>query len=87
MDALFLLLVDYLPSLLEKYQTYQQSRAFKAFDSEGNLVDEKQKAMLQGAVEALFYLARDQANREATCDMVKKVMAGEYGSVSLPQNG
>ena len=61
--------------------------AFKAFDSEGNLVDEKQKAMLQGAVEALFYLARDQANREATCDMVKKVMAGEYGSISLPQNG
>ena len=60
--------------------------AFKAFDSEGNLVDEKQKAMLQGALEALFYLARDQANRDATCAMVKKVIAGEYGSVSLPQN-
>ena len=59
--------------------------AFKAFDGEGNLVDDKQKSMLEGAIEGLFYLARDQANRDATCALVKKVIAGEYGAVSLPQ--
>lgn len=59
--------------------------AFKAFDEEGNLVDAKQNGMLQAAVEVLFRQARDQANREATCALVEKVIAGEYGAVSLPQ--
>jgi len=60
--------------------------SFKAFNKEGNLVDAKQKGMLQGAIEALFYQARDQANREATCALIEKAMiAGEYGAVSLPQ--
>ena len=60
--------------------------AFKAFDSEtGILVDEKQRNMLQSAIEALYYRARDTANREATCAFVEKAIAGEYGTVSLPQ--
>jgi len=61
--------------------------AYKAFNAEdGNLVDPRQQSMLQGAVEALFYQARDHANREATCALVKDAMlAGEYGAVSLPQ--
>jgi len=60
--------------------------AFKAFDADGNLVDPKQQSMLQVAVEALFYQARDQANREAACALVKNAMlAGEYGAVSLPR--
>jgi len=62
--------------------------AFQAFDeSSGDLVDPKQNGMLQGAVHALFLVARDAANREATCDLVKAEMqeqtVGEYGSISV----
>lgn len=59
--------------------------AYKAFDENGFLVDEKQQNMLQAAIETLYYQARDQANREATCQLVQESMIGEYGSVSLPE--
>lgn len=55
--------------------------AFKAFDDSGDLVDEKHKTMLEGAVSALFYKARDEANREAACAILSKHVVGEYGSV------
>ena len=58
--------------------------AFKAFNDAGDLVDERQQKMLHGAVEALVHTARDVANREATCELVKQhLTAGEYGSVSV----
>jgi NAD(P)H-dependent FMN reductase len=68
--------------------------AFRAFDGSnesGNndndmvqLVDPKQRAMLQSAVHSLFLISRDAANRDATCDMIKNLeQVGEYGSVSL----
>mmetsp|Transcript_27599 Transcript_27599/g.67134 ORF Transcript_27599/g.67134 Transcript_27599/m.67134 type:complete len:183 (+) Transcript_27599:227-775(+) len=44
--------------------------AFGSFDGSGALANEGQKAMLQGAVEKLFYQTRDAANREATCEMI-----------------
>mmetsp|Transcript_22254 Transcript_22254/g.39989 ORF Transcript_22254/g.39989 Transcript_22254/m.39989 type:complete len:114 (+) Transcript_22254:346-687(+) len=61
--------------------------AFQAFEEKsGDLVDPKQHAMLQGAVNALFLVTRDVANREATCELVKGLreqQVGEYGSVSV----
>jgi len=63
-----------------------------AFDEEtGELTNERQKTMLDGAVRSLFYLARDAANREAACEILKEHMAtksseavvGEYGAVSV----
>mmetsp|Transcript_32867 Transcript_32867/g.72126 ORF Transcript_32867/g.72126 Transcript_32867/m.72126 type:complete len:225 (-) Transcript_32867:158-832(-) len=58
--------------------------AFKAFDASGDLVDERQQKMLHGAMESLVHTARDVANREATCELVKQhLTAGEYGSVSV----
>ena len=62
--------------------------AFKAFDNEtGDLADSKQQTLLQAAVEALYYKARDEANREAACGLIEKHLsgAGDYGEVSTPQ--
>ena len=39
--------------------------AFKAFDEEGNLTDERQKQRVEAAMTSLFHIARDAANREA----------------------
>ena len=59
--------------------------AFQAFEEEtGDLVDDKQKAMLSGAVHALFLATRDTANRSATCDMIANLeQVGEYGSINV----
>lgn len=46
--------------------------AFQAFEEEtGDLIDPKQQGMLKGAVQALFLVTRDTANRDATCDMIE----------------
>ena len=57
--------------------------AFKAFDDSGSLANEQQNAMLQGAVEKLFYQTRDVANREATCELIKAQLVGEYGAAGV----
>lgn len=57
--------------------------AFKAFDENGALVNEGQMKMLQGAVEKLYYQTRDVANREATCDLIKAQLVGEYGAAGV----
>lgn len=57
--------------------------AFDAFDQSGDLVNEKHRTMLEGAVESLFYLTRDEANREATCQVVRAHSVGEYGAVDV----
>ena len=62
--------------------------AFKAFDeTTGDLVNAKQQSILQAAVEALFYKARDEVNRGATCGLIQRHLggAGDYGEVSTPQ--
>lgn len=62
--------------------------AFKAFDEQtGDLVDAKQQAVLQAAVETLFTKAREEANRQAACGLIEKHLsgAGDYGQVSTPQ--
>lgn len=60
--------------------------AFKAFDEEtGELVSEKQQQMLESAVCSLFRVARDDANREATCKLVRSHMVGEYGTVNIAE--
>lgn len=60
--------------------------AFKAFDDSGDLVDERQKKMLELAVESVFLTARDVANREVTCTLIRQHLTpGEYGGVSLPE--
>ena len=60
---------------------------FKAFDEEGNLTDERQKQMVEGAMTGLFHTARDAANREAACQLIKDHLAGvgEYGQISVPK--
>ena len=63
--------------------------AFKAFDDEtGDLVDSKQKTILQSAVETLYYKVRDEVNRENTCDLIERHLAGagDYGETSTPQS-
>lgn len=58
--------------------------AFKAFDeSTGDLINEKQKAMLDSAVNSLFFLARDEANRDASCQLIEAHLVGQYGSVDV----
>ncbi|CAJ1954735.1 unnamed protein product [Cylindrotheca closterium] len=57
--------------------------AFGAFDDEGALVDVGQKAMLEAAVEKLFYQSRDAANREATYEMIDAHLVGEYGEAGV----
>lgn len=58
--------------------------AFGAFDEEsGALTNDRQQAMLQGAVEKLFYQTRDAANREATCKMIEAHLVGEYGAAGV----
>jgi chromate reductase len=61
--------------------------AFKAFNEDGSLVDEKQAAFMSAAVTELVHHARDAANREVTCTLVKAALqsCGEYGSVSTPE--
>ena len=61
--------------------------AFKAFDEEGNLTDDRQKQRIEAAVTSLFHTARDSANREAACQLIKDHLAGvgEYGEVSVPK--
>eukprot|EP00563_Minutocellus_polymorphus_P021076 CAMPEP_0197716926 /NCGR_PEP_ID=MMETSP1434-20131217/1656_1 /TAXON_ID=265543 /ORGANISM="Minutocellus polymorphus, Strain CCMP3303" /LENGTH=224 /DNA_ID=CAMNT_0043301383 /DNA_START=34 /DNA_END=708 /DNA_ORIENTATION=+ len=60
--------------------------AFKAFDEDGNLADERQKQMVEAAMTTLFHTARDVANREAACQLIKKHLAGvgQYGEISVP---
>lgn len=60
--------------------------AFKAFDEEGNLTDERQKRMVEAAMTSLFHTARDAANREAACQLIKEHLTGvgEYGEISVP---
>lgn len=61
--------------------------AYKAFDPHtGDLVDEKQSNLLEGALTNLFVRARAQANHEALGQIVRAHIAGEYGSISLPEN-
>ena len=70
--------------------------AFKAFSTEdtgsgtGNvqLVDEKQQGMLHAAVESLFLKARDEANRDASCGLIERHLAGagDFGAVSTPES-
>lgn len=61
--------------------------AYKAFDPEtGDLVDEKQTQLLDGALTTLFVRARAQANHEVLGQMVRAHIAGEYGSISLPED-
>ena len=59
--------------------------AFQAFDDSGQLNDTKQKAMLESAVASLYYLSRDQANREAACKIIEAhtITVGAYGSVDV----
>ncbi|CAJ1954736.1 unnamed protein product [Cylindrotheca closterium] len=57
--------------------------AFGAFDDSGTLSNDKQKAMLQAAVEKLYYQGRDVANREATCNMIKTHLVGQYGEAGV----
>ena len=57
--------------------------AFQAFDENGDLKDEKLNGMLQNAVESLFLLSRDTANREAVCEVVQSHIVGEYGAVHV----
>ena len=60
--------------------------AYKAFDTDtGDLVDPKQQAALTTAVQTLFTKARDDANREATCGLIRQHSAGDYGAVSTPE--
>jgi len=58
--------------------------AYNAFDDEtGELTSEKHRNSLESAVQNLFYVSRDAANRDATCELVKKHLesVGAYGSV------
>ena len=65
-------------------------KAFHAFatNEEGQTIlsDEKQRDSLHAALEALYYKARDEANRDAACDLIQAHWrnAGEYGAVSTP---
>lgn len=59
--------------------------AFKAFNDDGNLLDEKQSKMLEQSLETLFFRARASANQEALGEMVRNHIAGEYGSISVPE--
>ena len=76
--------------------------AYRAFDDDDevadgvDLIDPKQKTMLQNAVHSLFLVTRDMANRDATCDLLVKtsekeqqqsLLVGEYGSVSIVGGG
>ena len=58
--------------------------AYKAFNEEGDLVDEKQIKMLDSSLMNLFEMARAKANREALGQIVRNHIAGQYGSLSLP---
>lgn len=61
--------------------------AFQAFDEETeDLVNEQQAERLAAAVQSIYYLTRDTANREEACKIIEKHMetVGEYGSVSVP---
>lgn len=58
--------------------------AFMAFDeSTGDLINEKQKGMLDNAVNSLFFLARQEANKEAACKVIEAHIVGQYGSVDV----
>jgi len=60
-------------------------RAFGAFDDDGSLEDAKQAARLETVIGELFHYARDTANREAHCSILREVKrletVGEYGEV------
>jgi NAD(P)H-dependent FMN reductase len=60
-------------------------RAFEAFDENGDLKDGRQANMLHHAVESLYVIARDAANRETVCKMLRERVVGEYGSISIPE--
>ena len=64
-------------------QSVAVGAAFKAFDDDCNLNDPKHKSQLEGAVQSLFYLTRDQANRDATCKLIEQINVGQYGDVPL----
>jgi len=65
--------------------------AFKAFGDTENgkddLLDPKLGGLLSNAVSNLYYLTRDTANRDATCEIIRQhaKTVGEYGSVSVAE--
>lgn len=61
--------------------------AFKAFDENGRLKDDKQSAMLDKACGDLYFLSRDIANRDAACTLVERHLAtvGAYGVVDVAE--
>lgn len=65
-------------------QSVAVGAAFKAFADDNTLTDPKQKGQLDSAVQSLFYISRDEANRDATCKLIEKIKSvGEYGDVPL----
>ena len=73
-------------------QSVAIGRAFAAFQKSStdvvanSLKDDKHQRQLEGAVQSLFYTARDHANREATCELVRSMTVGEYGDVPVVNN-
>ena len=71
-------------------QTVAIGGAMKAFQDDHSLVDPKQDTILQSAVQNLFESARDVANRDSMCELVKQhghtESAGDYGAVSMPSS-
>lgn len=61
--------------------------AFKVFDDDGNVMDDKTSAKIDAATGQLVHFARYEANRERDCTIAKKVMElnnmGEYGQVDV----
>ena len=61
--------------------------AFKAFNEDNDLIDERQRDMLDGAVTSLVHMSRSQANSEAVCSIVKSSgVVGVYGSINVPMS-
>jgi len=53
--------------------------ALKAFDAQGNLVNDNQVAMLNSAVDKFFRMSRSLANEEVTCQIINNL----YGEVNI----
>ena len=68
-------------------QSVAVGAAYKAFDdnNDGTLTDPKHQNQLENAVQNLFYVTRDQANRDVTCQLIAEHVrnVGEYGDVPL----
>ena len=61
--------------------------AYKAFNEDGSLIDERTAKMLETGCAQLFYASRGIANRDATCKIMEAVKTGstvgEYGELSI----